>query len=128
MSDHDDQIQPCHLKLVKPPSGPSDVLFLERRGADRLPTNGDATAMITDESDPKQPARKICNVKLANVSDTGIGVIVREPVPTGNRITVYIQPHGPEAGHDVQGTVVRCSKHELGFEVGIKTPNQILAA
>jgi PilZ domain-containing protein len=123
-----DPIEPSHLKLVKPPSGPSDVLFLERRLADRLPTIGDATALITDDSDPKQPARKICNVKLANISETGLGVIVREPVPTGNHITVFIQPHGPEAGKDVTGTIVRCTKHELGYDIGIKTPSRILAA
>jgi hypothetical protein len=127
MSDND-QIQPSHLKLVKPPSGPSEVLFLERRESDRLITNGNATALITDNTDPKQPNRKICNVMLANISESGLGLIVREPVPTGNHITVFIQPHGPDAGRDLSGTIVRCSKHELGFEIGIKTPNQILAA
>jgi len=125
MTDH---IEPRHLKLVKPPSGPSDVLFLERRGSDRLATQGDATALITDDTDPKQPTRKICNVLLANISDTGLGVIVREPVPTGNHITVFILPHGPDVGRDLTGTVVRCNKHELGYEVGIKTPSRILAA
>jgi len=123
-----DQIDPTHLKLIKPPTGPSDVLFMERRSCDRLPMNGTATAIITDNSDPKQPAKKICSVQLANRSDSGLGIIVSEPVPTGNHITVFIQPHGPENGYDLTGTVVRCHKHDLGHEVGIKTPSRILAA
>jgi PilZ domain len=123
-----DQIEPSHLKLIKPPSGPSDVLFMERRSCDRLTMNGTATAIITDNTDPKQPAKKICTVRLANLSDTGLGVIVSEPVPSGNHITVFIQPHGPECGYDLTGTVVRCRKHELGHEVGVRVPSRILAA
>jgi PilZ domain len=124
----DDQIQPSHLKLIKPPSGPSDVLFMERRSCDRLPMNGHATAIITDNTDPKQPTKKICTVQLANLSDSGLGIITPEPVPTGHHITVFIQPHGPENGYDLTGTVVRSHKHTLGHEVGIKTPSRILAA
>lgn len=124
----DDQILPSHLKLIKPPSGPSDVLFMERRGSDRLPLNGSASAIITDNADPKQPAKKICTVQLANQSDTGLGIITPEPIPTGHHITVFIQPHGAENGYDLSGTVVRCHKHTLGHEVGINTPSRILAA
>lgn len=125
-----DQIEPKHLKLVKPPSEPSDVLFLERRSCDRATMNGQATAIISDHTDPKQPAKKICTVQLANISETGLGVIVSEPVQTGKHMhmTVFIQPHGPERGYDIVGTVVRCNKHELGYEVGIKTPSRIMAA
>ena len=123
-----DNIEPSHLKLVKPPSGPRDVLFLERRGSDRVTTYGDATALITDNTDRKNPTRKICNVTLANISSSGLGVIVHEPIPTGNHITVFIQPHGPEAGKEINGTVVRCNKTDLGYDIGIKAPNEILAA
>ncbi len=123
-------IDPNILKLVKPPSEPGDTLFLDRRGCDRSPLIGLATAIIADHSDPKLPAKKICTVQLANICDTGLGVIVGEPVSTGKHIhiTVFIQPHGPERGYDLSGTVVRCIKHELGYEVGIKTPSRILAA
>jgi len=124
----DDQITPDHLRLIKPPSGPSDVLFLERRGCDRLPLNGSATAIITDNTDRKQPAKKICTVRLANQSDTGLGIIAPEPIPNGHHITVFIQPHGADNGYDLTGTVVRCNKHDLGHEVGISTPSRILAA
>jgi len=125
-----DRIEPHHLKLVKPPSEPSDVLFLERRSCDRRTMTGQATAIITDQTDPKEPARKICTVQLANISETGLGVISPEPIPTGRDIhmTVFIQPHGPEQGHELIGTVVRCNRHELGYEVGIKTPSRIRAA
>jgi len=92
--------------------------------------NGSATALITDNTDTKQPTKKICTVKLANLSDTGLGIIASEPIPTGNHIhiTVFIQPHGPENGYDLTGTVIRCHKHEIGHEIGIKTPSRILAA
>lgn len=125
-----DQIEPQHLKLVKPPSEPGDVLFMERRGCDRAPLIGQATAIITDLTNPKEPAKKICTVQLANISESGLGVIVSEPVETGKHIqmTVFIQPHGPERGYDLNGAVVRCNKHELGYEVGIRTPSRILAA
>ena len=127
MSDH---IEPKHLKLVKPPCDAGDVLFMERRSCDRAPMIGRATAIITDLSDPKAPTKKICSVQLANISESGLGVIVDEPVDTGNHIhmTVYIQPHGPEAGRDLTGTVARCDKHSLGYEVGIRVPSRILAA
>ncbi len=125
-----DEISPSHLKLVKPPSGPSDVLFMERRSCDRAPLIGQATAIIADHTDPRQPTKKICSVQLANISDTGLGVIVSEPVETGKHMhmTVFIQPHGPERGYDLTGTVARCSRHELGYEVGVKTPSRIMAA
>jgi PilZ domain len=127
MTDH---IEPKHLKLVKPPCDPGDVLFMERRGCDRAPMIGEATAIITDHTDAKEPTKKICTVQLANISESGLGVIVDEPVETGKHIsmTVYIQPHGPEGGRDFSGTVARCSKHTLGYEVGIRVPSRILAA
>lgn len=125
-----DNIEPKHLKLVKPPNEPADVLFMERRCSDRVPMIGEATAIIADHSNPKEPTKKICTVQLANISDSGLGVIVSEPVETGKHIhmTVFIQPHGPESGRDLSGSVTRCNKHELGYEVGILIPNQILAA
>jgi hypothetical protein len=124
------EIEPQHLRLVKPPNEPADVLFLERRGCDRAPLIGNATAIITDHADPKQPARKICTVQLANISDSGLGVIVGEPVEAGKHVqmTVFIQPHGPERGYDLNGVVVRCNQHQLGYEVGIRVPNKVMAA
>ena len=61
---------------------------------------------------------------------TWLGVIVGEPVDTGKHIqmTVFIQPHGPERGYDLNGAVVRCTKHELGYEVGVSVPNKVMAA
>lgn len=125
-----DNIEPKHLKLVKPPNEPADVLFMERRSRDRAPLIGEATAIIADHTDPKAPTKKICTVQLANISESGLGVIVGEPVETGKHMhmTVFIQPHGPEAGRDMSGCVTRCSEHKLGYEVGIKIPNQSLAA
>ncbi len=123
-------IEPQHLKLVKPPNGPADVLFLERRGCERTPMIGQATAIITDNTDPKQPTKKICTVQLANISESGLGVILPEPVEVGDhmQMTVFIQPHGPEAGRDLTGPVIRCDKQEIGYEVAIRIPNQARAA
>ena len=123
-------IQPQHLKLVKPPNEPADVLFLERRSCDRAPLIGQATAIITDDADKDHPATKICSVQLANISDTGLGIITEEPVDIGQHIhiTVFIQPHGPEGGYDLTGAVIRCNQTEIGYDVGLKIPSRQRAA
>ena len=125
-----DDIQPEHLKLVKPPNEPADVLFLERRSCDRTPLIGQATAIITDSNDKDQPNKKICTVQLANICDTGLGIITQEPVAVGEnvQITVFIQPHGPEGGYDLTGTVARCNQTEIGYDVGLKIPTRQRAA
>jgi len=125
-----DDIQPQHLKLVKPPNGPSDVLFMERRCSDRAPMIGQATAIISDSQDKDHPSKKICTIELANISDTGLGVIAKEPVEIGEHMhmTVYIQPHGPEGGYELSGTVTRCNKTEVGFDIGVSVPTRSRAA
>ncbi len=125
-----DDIQPQHLKLVKPPNEPSDVLFMERRTCDRAPLIGQATAIISDDADKDHPTKKICTVQLANISDTGLGVVTEEPVEIGQHIqmTVCIPPHGPEGGYDISGSVVRCNKTSIGYDIGVRIPTRQRAA
>ena len=114
------------LKLVGE-SDSRDVLPMERRGAPRYITGGRITALRTEHG-PDGPRNRICSLQLVNMSDTGLGAIASEPVPTNTGISVFFPPHGPERGFDMVGRVVRCITRDDVHEIGIQFDRRAMAA
>jgi hypothetical protein len=99
--------------------GEPDVFPLERRRADRHCISGRVTG-VRNERLADGPHNRICSLQMLDISDTGLGAVVGEPVEPGARIAVFFPAHGPERGFDLVGTIVRCQRREQGWEVGIR--------
>lgn len=117
------------LRLVKDKPVTSDPLKFERRQMPRHSAVGQVTAIARRQEEWDGP-HKICSFELSDMSSTGLGVISPDPIEVGDEVTVYLPPHGPESGFDLQGVVVRCephgsSHHALGIRVA---PRHINAA
>ena len=100
--------------------------FHERRGAPRHPASGQVTGVVSDPADPARPKR-ICALELMNISDTGLGAVSAEALPTGAHVSLFGAPHGNEPGMDLRGTIVRCrTRGEGRHEIGVQfiTPRQ----
>ena len=109
------------LKLVKPDPTHTepDVLRFERRRSTRHSANGRVTAVI-QPADPAIHNARICSLNLLNISDTGLGAVADEAIEPGTLISVYFPSHGPDAGFDLFGHIVRCVRRDNGHEVGIR--------
>ena len=106
------------LRLVKIERHKDDPIPLERRIAHRTSANGRVTAVQTiDTGDAHR--NRICSLQLQDISDTGLGAMIDEPVPVNSEITVFFPPQGPDRGYDLYGKVVWCRKADNGHEVGI---------
>lgn len=114
------------LRLVKPESE-SDSIPFERRTLPRRSVSGQVTALCTRPRDKERP-NKICSLKLIDLSDLGLGALSQDRLEVGNRITVFLPPHGAEAGTDLYGEIVRCNETEGMFDVGIRLHSNIMAA
>ena len=66
--------------------------------------------------------RKICSLKLSDISDTGVGVICDEAIEPDTTITILFPPHGPDGGFNATGQVVRCMPRPDGqaHRIGIR--------
>lgn len=103
------------------PAAPADIVgsvFRERRATPRHATTGCATGVVSDAHDPARPKR-ICALKLLNLSSRGLGAVSSTPLPIGGQIALYVSPHRPGPGTDLRGTVVRCQQRAGGYDVGI---------
>ncbi len=108
----------ANLKLVDPTREPADVLPFERRRENRRALGGQVTALRTATT--RGDNNRICSLKMLNMSDSGLGAIVSEPIEIGSSIAVFFPPHGPERGFDLFGHVVRCQHAAEGCEIGIR--------
>ena len=108
------------LKLVDQISSvaPHSLRFEQRR-ATRHVVTGRATAVTKARVTDGQQSR-IRSLQLMNLSDTGLGAICQDSFDVGTTIAIFLPPHGPDAGLDVYGQVVRCTRHEYGHEIGIQ--------
>ncbi|MCE9592192.1 MAG: PilZ domain-containing protein [Planctomycetes bacterium] len=110
--------QPPKLRLVDQNQN-DDALRFERRGNERHRITGRATALSKDTA--LQGTRNcIRSVQLQDISDTGLGAVSQDPIPINSQIAVFLPPHGPDQGLDINGVVVRCVPYEHGHLVGIK--------
>ncbi len=91
---------------------PDDILPLERRGSHRHLLSGKVTALRDMDGDNTGILRKICSLTLSDMSDTGVGVTSDEPIDLDATITILFPPHGPDAGYNITGQVVRTFQHE----------------
>lgn len=107
------------LKLVAIEPPDRDVLRFERRDARRRVLSGRVTS-LQKPTDLTLSNNRISSVQLRDISDTGVGGIVQEPVERGTSIVIFFPPHGAEPGFDRYGHVVRCASCEHGYEVGIR--------
>jgi hypothetical protein len=106
------------LKLVDAAHEPAEVLPFERRRENRRSQQGQVTALRTAST--RGQNNRICSLKLLNMSDSGLGALVSEPLEVGSSIAVFFPPHGPERGFDLYGHVVRCSTSAEGHEIGVR--------
>lgn len=104
------------LRLVDPPR-PTTT---ERRRCNRYSISGRVTA-LSDDPQAYEPRHRIYSLQLINMSDSGLGALVPEPMKIGSRVRLHFPPHGPEQGLDMIGVVVRCtaraSEHEIGIQL-----------
>ncbi|NJO85244.1 MAG: PilZ domain-containing protein [Blastochloris sp.] len=105
------------LKLTDSPAS-VDVLPFERRREPRRRAAGQVTALRTAST--RGQNNRICSLRLTDMSDSGLGAVVAEPVEIGSTIAVFFPPHGPERGFDLYGQVVRCQNTAEGHELGIR--------
>lgn len=113
------------LKLTEPiMDHDHDILPLERRGSYRHPAQGRVTALRDMDGHTTGILRKICSLKLCDMSETGVGVISDEPMEMDSTITILFPPHGPDCGYNVTGQVVRSfeqsdgESHRIGIQFG----------
>ena len=106
------------LRLVSEPTD-SDVLPFERRQRRRHVISGHVTS-LQQSADPALHSNRISSLQLLDISETGLGAIVPDPIEPGSPIVIFFPPHGPEGGFDRYGHVVRCSNTEQGHEIGIR--------
>lgn len=97
----------------------TETLAMERRASTRRVVAGRVTGLARSD-DPAAPSNRICSLELLNMSDTGLGAILQEPLPAGTTLAVFFPPHGAEQGFDLYGTVVRCRQRDWGHEVGLR--------
>ena len=107
----------CSLKLVEEENG--DSLPFDRRVDIRRRIRGSVTALQTHDN-VKDPRWHICSLKLLNISGSGLGAMVREPLEIDSHVSVYFPPHGPEQPIRYEGRVVRCSARDEGSEIGVR--------
>lgn len=111
MSDHD------LLRLVRPDDA-SDSIPFDRRGCLRRVVSARVTAVRATSDHPGKKTR-ICSLDLRDMSDTGLGALVQEPVESDTPMTIFLPPHGPDHGFDLCGRVVRCEPAEYGYRIGV---------
>lgn len=106
----------------------SDTLYFERRRHPRHRASGQVTAVIREPGSEDGPA-KMLTLDLTDQSEGGIGAATTQPIPVGSRITIFFPPHGPEAGFDLVGEVVRCNSNDDRHTIGVllSEPNNKLA-
>lgn len=112
------------LKLAHPNN--SHVATLERRVAQRHTMSGQVTALRSEQFAGGH-RNCICSLKLMDMSDTGVGAQVAEPLPINSHITIFFPPHGPERGFNLRGRVVRCDPTGTGHQIGVFLENKIAA-
>ena len=107
------------LKLVGMDPVNRDVLPFERRQSPRRLITGRVTSLqkTGHESDSRS---RICSLQMFDISDTGLGGIVEQPVQIGAAITVFCSPHGTENNFVRYGHVVSCTACDNGYRIGIR--------
>ena len=115
------------LRLVDPREHEFDSIPMEKRSSPRWRLSGRVTALISEQLADERRNR-ISSVELLNMSQGGIGAFSLETIPADAMITIFIPPHGPEAGYDVTGQVVRLRPRDGGYEFGIRVFRRMAAA
>lgn len=119
--------RPMHLVQDTTEGDPPESLFFERRQQRRRSVGGHVTAMITGPGAAEAVARRICSLQLSDMSPSGVGAMVQEPLPIGATVTIFCPPHGPESGFDLHGTIVRCDRHGWGHRLGVRVDERMAA-
>jgi hypothetical protein len=60
---------------------------------------------------------------MINISATGLGAMVPEPIELQTTLAIFFPPHGPERSIDLHGRVVRCIQRDQGHEIGVVFDN-----
>ena len=107
------------LRLVTPDPADPDILRFEQRRAQRRTIRGRVTSLQKSGS-PASCSNRISSLELADISATGLGGIVQQPVTIGTSITVFFPPPGSDHGSDRYGHVTRCTRCEQGYRIGVR--------
>lgn len=97
----------------------SDTLYFERRRHPRRRARGQVTTVVREPGTEQDTPAKMITLDLLDISDSGIGLASTQPLPVGSRIVVFFPPHGPEAGFDLAGTIVRCQSNDDRHVIGV---------
>ena len=96
----------------------SDTLYFERRRHPRRRATGQVTAVIREPGHAEDAPAKMLTLDLADMSDSGLGLVAQQPIPVGSQIVVFFPPHGADPGFDLSGEIVRChtngDRHTIG--------------
>ncbi|MEE9405456.1 MAG: PilZ domain-containing protein [Algisphaera sp.] len=106
------------LKLVTDTEIPDSYKF-ERRRAPRHSMNAHVTAVARHEDPANGCSGSICSIELVDSSATGLGGYSHQPLPLGARVAVFFPSHGPDAGYDAVGRVVRSVKDGDQWSIGL---------
>jgi len=91
----------------------------DRRRAPRVLAQGQRLAVVFGIDG----GRWLLPLNLRDASSGGIGLISRQPLTTGDRVTLYDE--GRRATF-VKGVVTRCGKREDGtYDLGLACPSQL---
>ena len=90
----------------------------EHRRSPRRRASGHLTGVVCDPDDPTRPKR-ICAIRLTDISDTGLIGITSESLPIGAAIVLFTTPRGAESDLDFHGTVVRCQSSKAGYVIDV---------
>lgn len=109
------------LKLVSSDVTDSDTLRFEQRQTRRHALGGRVTSVQnTVHPTSFDSSNRISSLQLLNISDSGLGALVQEPIEPGSSIAIFFPAHGPEQGFDRHGYIVRCVPVENGYQIGIR--------
>jgi len=114
------------LHLVREDETP-DVFLLERRGNPRHRMRGRVTALVMNGQGQTR-RHQIVPLELYDISDSGIGATSDQPLDVGSYATIFMPPHGTDAGFELEGTVTRCAIRPDGYSVGIEFMKRTAAA
>lgn len=88
---------------------------------------GRATAVCSEQL-AGETRNRITSVELINMSAGGVCVRAQEVIEPGTQVTIFIPAHGPEAGYDLTGCVVRSTPSDGAHEAGIQIHRRLAAA
>jgi len=111
--------QPVLQEVETDESHATSVLRFDRRGGRRTPAAG-WLGIIHHRGSVTLRIEQQLQVRMIDLSETGMGLRLDRPLPEGDGVTVLMQPHGCQPGHDLPAEVAWCEPDADGtYRAGI---------